>query len=356
MRDDYLWDGSGTPDPEIQKLEGLLEKYRLTPRPPAFRAIAAATEGLPWWRLQRVVLWVQLAAALMAVLVIAAGYLWLRPKPAVTVEPGWDVTRLAGAPRLGMKTVGANEWASKLRIGQILETDSQSRARIGIDKIGQLDVEPDTRVRVLKSGSELNRVALDRGTIRATIWAPPGQFVVDTASALAVDLGCIYTLHVDDSGAGLLQTTLGWVGFKLGGHESFIPAGAACPTRPKTGPGTPYFEDAPASLRQALSRFDFDAGSSQEREVQLDLVLTHSRRRDALSLWHLLARVEESERSRVYDRLRELVPPPPGVTREGIQKLDPKMLDLWWDQLGLGDISLWRHWERSWSQSQGGAH
>jgi len=30
------------------------------------------------------------------------------------------------------------------------------------------------------------------------------------------------------------------------------------------------------------------------------------------------------------------------------------MLDLWWDKLDLGDISLWRHWERSWTESQKG--
>jgi len=86
---------------------------------------------------------------------------------------------------------------------------------------------------------------LERGTIHAVIWAPPGEFVVDTPSAVAVDLGCVYTLHVDDSGAGLLRTTMGWVGFKLNGQESFIPAGAICQTRPKIGPGTPYMEDAP---------------------------------------------------------------------------------------------------------------
>ena len=85
------------------------------------------------------------------------------------------------------------------------------------------------------------------------IWAPPGQFVVDTPSAVTVDLGCAYTLQVDDSGAGLVRTSLGWVGFRLNGHESFIPAGAACATRPKVGPGTPYFEDASSEFR---ARFD----------------------------------------------------------------------------------------------------
>ena len=78
-------------------------------------------------------------------------------------------------------------------------------------------------------GTGLKRVALDHGTIHAFIWAPPGQFVVDTPSARAVDLGCSYTLQVDASGAGLVRTALGWVGFQLNGRESFIPAAPPAP-------------------------------------------------------------------------------------------------------------------------------
>ena len=32
MSDDYLWDGSGEPDPEIEKLERLLGKDRYQPK------------------------------------------------------------------------------------------------------------------------------------------------------------------------------------------------------------------------------------------------------------------------------------------------------------------------------------
>ena len=115
--------------------------------------------------------------------------------------------------------------------------------------------------------------------------------MVDTPSATTVDLGCAYTLHVDDTGVGLVRTSLGWVGFKLNGRESFIPAGAACATRPKIGPGTPYFEDAAADFQRALARFDFEDSTPQQRAADLATVLGEARKRDALTLWHLLARV-----------------------------------------------------------------
>jgi len=345
---DYLWDRSGEPDSEIQKLESLLGKFRHHSPTPVFPAIVPERRWtfFPW----RVRLFPALAAVAVAVTAIVAVTLFVdRTKPAPTVLAGWDVSEVQGVPRIGRKILSANHGTSRLGIGQTLETDSQSRASLQADDTGKIQVDPGTRLRLLSMGSGLKRIALDRGTIHAYIWAPPGQFVVDTPSAVTVDLGCAYTLNVDDSGAGMVRTSLGWVGFKLNGHESFIPAGAACATRPKVGPGTPYFEDASAEFRSALARFDFEDSTPQQRAHDVAIVLSEARNHDALTLWHLLPRVDDQQRVLVYDRLSKLAPPPTGVTRDGILRLDQPMLDLWWNELGFDDISVWRHWERSWA-------
>ncbi len=347
-RDDYLWDGSGEPDPEIQRLESLLGKFRHNRPAPEFPELAGERR---WKFLPR---WMGLfpALALTAAAVAAIAMLiFLSPgrKPAPATVAGWDVSREAGTPRIGPEAISGKEGRSRLRVGQILETDPQSRASLQAEDTGQIDVEPSTRLRLLTMNAGLKRVALDRGTIHAYIWAPPGQFVVDTPSAMTVDLGCAYTLQVDDSGAGLVRTSLGWVGFKLNGHESFIPAGAACATRPKVGPGTPYFEDATLDFRGALARFDFEDSTPPQRAADLAIVLGEARPRDALTLWHLLARVDESQRDLVYGHLAKLAPAPAGVTKEGILGLDQPMLDRWWNELGFGDIAVWRYWERTWS-------
>jgi len=351
--DDYLWDGSGEPDPEIQKLEALLGEFRHDRPTPVFPAIVPERRWIffPW----RIKLFPALVTATAVVLAIGAITFLVRGRKQLPVSAaGWDVSRMAGTPRIGRKTITAGP--SRLGVGQVLETDDQSRASLQAEGIGQIEMEPSTRLRLLTMGSGLKRIALDRGTIHTFIWAPPGQFVVDTPSAVTVDLGCAYTLKVDDSGAGLVRTSMGWVGFKLNGHEAFIPAGAACATRPKVGPGTPYFEDASSEFRAALARFDFADTSSQQRADDLETVLARARKRDALTLWHLLSRVEEEQRAAVYDRLRQLAPPPAGVTKDGILRLDQPMLDLWWNALGFDDISVWRHWEHDWAGVERQSH
>jgi hypothetical protein len=294
----------------------------------------------------------QLGAVAAAVLLAVTVFFVVRQRMGRNLGPSWEVARLEGNPRVGWRSLGAKSGPGRLGVGQTLVTDSSSRASITLDETGQVEVDSNSRLRSVTNGPEHKRLSLERGTIHAFIWAPPGEFVVDTPSAVAVDLGCKYTLHVDDSGAGLLRTTMGWVGFKLNGHESFIPAGAVCKTRPKIGPGTPYMEDASASFQDALSRFDFDASTPAERHALVDTLLAGARKDDALTLWHLLSRVDDADRPRVYDRLAALAPPPVRVTREGILRLDRTMLDTWWESFGFGEIWLWRTYERDWSQAK----
>src|SRR5215471_15152555 len=262
MRDDYLWDGSGEPDPEIQKLEAVLGRLRHDRPAPAFPAIPTSKPSRHFWQMRAF----QFAAA-AGILLIATTVFVLQTskRSAITPAAGWNVIRVAGLPRVAGENLSAQREKGKLGIGQLLETDGQSQASLRAEDVGEIDVEPNSVLRLPKSSSGLKRLTLDRGTIHASIWAPPGEFIIDTPSAVAVDLGCTYTLHVDDSGDGLLRTTFGWVGFKLGDREAFIPAGAACSTRKKTGPGIPYFEDASQSFRSALSKLDLETSTQEEK-------------------------------------------------------------------------------------------
>ncbi|HEX8088459.1 MAG TPA: zf-HC2 domain-containing protein [Blastocatellia bacterium] len=241
-------------------------------------------------------------------------------------RPSWEVEILTGAPRIGGDSIGA---AGRLAVGESLETDGASRARISVGAIGQVDISPNSHVRLIETDLTEHRLALDRGRMEAHIWAPPRLFFVDTPSAEAIDLGCAYTLEVDDAGKGFLHVTSGWVALVRDGRESYVPIGAMCETRPGVGPGTPYFEDVSDRFRQALGEFNFENGGAGA----LNTVLSESRRKDTFTLWHLLQRVDGSERARVLDQMIALVGLPEGVTRQGILDLDHRMLEDWKDEL-----------------------
>ncbi|MDT4954809.1 MAG: hypothetical protein QOJ02_2947 [Acidobacteriota bacterium] len=236
--------------------------------------------------------------------------------------PAWEVARLEGSPKVGAEHI---EGSGRLAVGEWLETDASSRAQLNVANIGRVDIEPNSRVQLVETNSTEHRLAMSRGRLHATISAPPRLFIVETPSAVAVDLGCSYTLEVDKAGRSILHVTSGWVALELKGRESVVPAGAVCVTEVGKGPGTPYFDDASEKFRDALSKLDFQQGGAKA----LGIVLAEAREYDTLTLWHLLSRMRGVERGRVYDRMAELITPPAGVTREGVMRLDKGMLDLW---------------------------
>lgn len=246
-------------------------------------------------------------------------------RPHTGDAPSWEVASLRGTPQIGNLRLHDT---GRLRPGDSLETNAHSEAEVQIADIGHLTLDPNSRIRLISTNADQHRIALDRGKMTATTWAPPRLFVVDTPSATAVDLGCIYSCEVQRDGSTLLHVTLGLVALDFHGRETVVPAGAFCRTRPGGGVGTPYFEDSSEAMQKALNYVDF-GGNESERARQLDIVLREARPRDTLTLWHLIPRLRERLRSDVVDRMLALAPMPQSVTRSGVMSLNSDMMDTW---------------------------
>jgi len=304
---EYLWDRRDPPDAEIVALEETLAPLGYQPRPLPNRS---------WQRLP----WTSLAAA--AFITIATCGAWF----AFQTSPTWAAEIITGAPTIDSRPMGQTD---ALGVDEWLETDEIATARVEVSNIGSVTIYPNSRVRLVATRSDEHRLELARGRLDALILAPPRLFFVNTPSAVAVDLGCAYTLEVDERGEGMIHVTIGWVALEADGPAAIVPMGGVCRTRIGRGPGTPYFEDAPRALRAALHRFDL----AEDQDAALAVILRRARVRDTLTLWHLLARTEPPQRESVLDRMLTLASLPEGVTRAGVLLLDADMLDAWYWEL-----------------------
>lgn len=165
---DYLW----------TELQDLIDKNKQTEVQPirSFRPRKTAVTAI--------------AASLL--LLVALG-LWTiyHKESRIPTGPTWEVLRLNGTPTIALKGIGNQ---AQLGVGQWLETDNNSSAQIAVSSIGKVDIDANTRVRLLETQPTEHRLELARGKMSARIWAPPRLFFVDTPSAVAADLGCAYTL------------------------------------------------------------------------------------------------------------------------------------------------------------------
>ena len=318
---DALWDARGELPADLADLQARLGGLPLPPEPDWGRVVRrrAPVRVFP----MRFV-W----AAAAAVLVAALAGEWL-------VRDAWMVDALQGRARWQGPVL-----AGRLPVGSACRTDAGSRVRIEVGRIGDVELEPGSLLRRVAGRRGETRLALEHGVLHARISAPPRAFVVETPSGVATDLGCAYTLAVDDAGAGSLRVTEGRVAFTDHGRESFLPAGTWCPLTAE-GAGLPrrdWASDRFLSLLAEYDQPDCDTGT-------LDTVLAAAEASDAISLWHLLPRVAGDERRRVALRLAGLVGLPGGTSIERIMGLEPAALDALWASLGMGEAGEWRSGE-----------
>lgn len=247
-----------------------------------------------------------------------------RAVPATEASGLWKVETIEGRPQIAESFEREN-----IRIGEYLETDKNSSARVIVADIGSVEVAPNSRLKLVESKTTEHRLALERGRLHARIFAPPRLFIVDTPSAAAVDLGCEYILEVNDAGDSVLRVTGGYVALENDGVESIVPALASAVTKKGKGIGMPVADSASDSFRNAVMVFDF----GERRDEAFAKILEEARVVDSLTIWHMFARVDESRRGDVFEALASRVKPPSKVTKDGIVRLDRKMLERWWAEV-----------------------
>jgi hypothetical protein len=319
MSDDYLWDRSGTPEPDVKQLEDLLAPLRhdapLRARPPHRRAYVAAG--------------IAIAAA-------AAVVLWIAARPG-TPAPGEQNVACGGDQ--GFRFIGQGGAVScsgkqlssgVLPIGGVLDTGPH-RAELTIADIGQATLAPFTRVALERSGSDGHQLALVEGMMHARVSAPPRLFTVSTASARVVDLGCEYEIKIDKAGRGQIRVLLGLVELALpDGIVVTVPAGARAQIYPGRVPGLPYVETATPEVSSAIGAYQAGEADAVAR------ILAAATASDAITLAEL-AMIDPAHRRSVLARLGELTLPPAGVTVEGAAT-DQKQLEAWVDAVVHGRV------------------
>jgi hypothetical protein len=305
-RPDYIWDGGGEPEAEVADIERALSQYGLQGRPWEAKPSRAHGGRTAW-------AWVGGLAVAAAIAATVVGLGLASTEPRCPVD-GWGLTATRGSLT-----------CDRLQVGAWLETDPDTAIQLEVADIGALDIEPESRLRIVASDPTQHRVELERGRLHALIDAPPRLFVVDTPAGRAIDLGCAYTLDVDDTGAGDLVVELGEV-MLAGEHaEVLVPADARAHLRPGHDPSTPHHVDASPDFVAALGRVDVGG------DVAPLLALAGAR--DSVTLWNLIARVPEAQRPALIAKLDQLVPRPADLDEAAVISADPAALQRWRDAM-----------------------
>jgi hypothetical protein len=296
--EDWLWDGQGEPDPDVAALEKALRPMRYEGEPPKLPSRGAGLRARRW-----------VVASIGALAAAAALLFWLRPS-------GWAVEVVEGSPCADCR----------FQQGEWLETDEGTTLDVEVADLGVMRVAPGTRIRLQHDDEAEKRLELAIGRIDVSVVAPPRLLVVGTPAGDAVDLGCAYTLVVAPDGSTRIAVTVGRVALEGQGRTSIVIHDTVAGMRHDAGPGLPIRVDASPALVAAVGQYD--RGERTEATI-----LAEARPVDTITLWHLLQRVPEADRGRVFGRIVELVPSVLPTDEEAVLRLDPGAVEVLWRDL-----------------------
>ena len=114
----------------------------------------------------------------------------------------------------------------------------------------------------------------------------------------------------------------GWVDLTHGYEQSLVPQGASAVITQDGELSVPIFDDAAPAFRIAVREL--------ERKHDIATILALARTRDTLTLLNLFRIATPDEQMLLYDRLNQLVPAPPSITRESVRYWSPWTTELWW--------------------------
>lgn len=320
----YLWDRSGEVDPAVADLERALGPLAYKP---AERPLALPAPAVPQWRRWPVI--TALAAGL--VLVTAASLFYWRLQ-----WPAGRPWRMAVATERGART-------DTLAVGQSLKLDANSTASVDIARLGTMSVRPGTDISLRTTASRRHQLRLERGAVHIRVWAPPQRVFVATPAGNVIDLGCIFTLAVDDSGAASLAVETGWVQMENVHGETLVPAGASSVMTADHSPLVPLYDDAPPEFQRAVRALETRAADDAV-SVELATIRRDARVRDVLTLLILAVRERGTVRASLLEHAAALFPPPRTLSGNPAA-FDNETIWKWYGSLPLPPAKAWwRNW------------
>ena len=307
---DYLYDGTGTPDPEVAKLEELLRP--LEHDAPLTEIRLPRRRHAPWITGALVI-----AAAAAIVLVLAR-----RSDPAPS-----DCTGSTGFAFVakGTTTCGGRQLArGVLPVGGTLDVGTDT-VMLDIADIGHAELGAGTRIVLTQTtANKRHELHLERGTMHAKVLAPPRLFAITTPSTSVVDLGCEYRITIDETGAGSIAVSSGMVELASSAGVLVAPAGTRARLLAGRKPSVPVIDRAIPGLVDAVEAFE--SGDL----TAIDRVLAASGPEDAITVVSLAILGPAAQKLTVLGRLAALVPPPDAITPDSAA-LSPSELQRWRD-------------------------
>lgn len=243
--------------------------------------------------------WYWFASAAVILLIVSVALMNTSRKGVFSVEEmsNWKLVNLKGDAFInGVKS-------NKVNVGDWIQTDSVSSVVLKIANVGDVSIEPNTKVRFIQSDDNVSKIEVMYGTVN-TSTSQADKFILQSSNMKVQDKGGSYSFKVDDKGNGVIYVNNGIANVVSDNKSAVVTDGKFCYYKPEYGVGIPFRKDAKPEFQNALYNYDFNNGGVNS----VYYAIANAMPEDYSSLMNLIPRVDDKTKYLVYNKLGKLAP------------------------------------------------
>lgn len=209
-----------------------------------------------------------------------------------------------------------------------LEKNSEE-IRLLIKGEAEITLYPDTELTVVEAEERNNIVNLNKGKLLFNNLTIPPNFILLHKRMVVSDKQSKFLLEVTENDDVVIDVMQGFIEVEVQGDRIFVSNDYFCTIKNATSIQIPYHRKASEKLKSSLEYLQ----SNKQDVGAVSTALLEAGEFDALSLLRLIEIVPPSSREIIYQKIKNLYPPPDDVTKEGILNLNEEMLEDWWYEI-----------------------
>ncbi|MCX6169367.1 MAG: zf-HC2 domain-containing protein [Ignavibacteriales bacterium] len=217
----------------------------------------------------------------------------------------------------------------KIRQGESLLTESDSKAAILVPGVGNIDIDENSLLLLEKAKDGDNRIRLKKGNIKIVNMSTMPDLAIDVGNCVVLDRSGQFSISIDDNNIINIFVEFGFVEIQHGDQTVYLNEDYNCEIISGNKIGVPYRSDASDKLIEEAKNFDYNRAD----ENTIQNIIKAATAKDMLTLLELIPRTSELHRLVLFQAIANNFPPPENVTRAGIIKGDVQMLYLWWQEI-----------------------
>lgn len=236
----------------------------------------------------------------------------------------WKVNTIQGSFKLNNETMAS----ANVDTDDILTTSAHSTARVNIPEEASIMLEPSTSMQILDTKKTLNKISLLSGEIVFNAVSNKPHFELESNGIIIKAEQAQFSAKIDSNGYLDVLGIRNYVEIITPFDRLLLSDEYRCKISGNII-GIPYHKDATDNFKHQLKNIQANINDV----VELTSLMYNASYKDAHTLLRLIEKVSKKNRDMIYQKLNNLFPPTPRVTKQGIIDGNKEMLDEWWFEI-----------------------